>query len=165
MQEETSLLKGASSLLAADRFCGFHSSVVENNAKRVPLSCWCSGTLGSSQWPVWRADWPGENCQEDHAPCSDIAQMWALLCSAAGGHWVTGMFLFSAVCIIVCMFSSAEKNQISYLHLTRILLSSSSYYTTFSKRNVVLLTPATAYLQVINTLDKRDTICLQKHIF
>lgn len=53
--------------------------------------CPCPGTLGGSQWPVWRADWPGKDCQEDHAPCADIAEVRALLRPVAGGHWVTGM--------------------------------------------------------------------------
>lgn len=70
--------------------------------------CWCSGTLGGSQWPVWGADWPGKDCQEDHAPCPDIAQVWALLCSVAGGHWVTGRFTLPPICLSVYIICSAS---------------------------------------------------------
>lgn len=58
----------------------------------MPVVCflWSSGTPGGGQWPVWRADRPGEDRQEDHAPCTDAPQVWALFCSAVGGHRVTG---------------------------------------------------------------------------
>lgn len=65
---------------------------------------WYSGAPRGSQWPIWRADWPGEDCQEDHAPRPDIAKVWALFCSIAGGHRVTGTIFLSAAIVHVCSF-------------------------------------------------------------
>ena len=80
------------------------AQIVGSDVSGIFLCLWCSGTPGGSQWPVWRTDWPGEDCQEDHAPCPDIAKVRALLCSAARGHWVTGMFfVFSLLCVCVCV--------------------------------------------------------------
>lgn len=69
--------------------CGWE--VVGGHVNSGVVLCPCPGTLGGRQWPVWRADWPGKDCQEDHAPCADIAEVRALLRPVARGHWVTGM--------------------------------------------------------------------------
>lgn len=49
-----------------------------------------SGSVGGGQWPVWGADRPGEDCQEDYAASADPPTVWALLCASPGRHRLTG---------------------------------------------------------------------------
>lgn len=59
-------------------------------AKVISVSCEATGSAWGGQRPVWGADRPGEDREEDHAASADPAAVWTLLRAAPGGHRLAG---------------------------------------------------------------------------
>lgn len=59
-------------------------------AKVISVPCEATGSAWGGQRPVWGADWPGEDREEDHAASADAAAVWTLLRAAPGGHRLAG---------------------------------------------------------------------------
>lgn len=84
--------------------CFYNSWRIHSSTTSILLA---TGSAGGGQWPVWRADRPGEDCQEDHAESADPAAVWTLLCAPPRRHWLTCEALLSFLCLFFfCLTNS-----------------------------------------------------------